>query len=98
MELSLQRSSRDENKWIYDQLESAKAAIDDAFGAEMDWRRMDDKKSSRIQFSKPFDGFNRESWPEMIRWLGVHVEKLEAAFAEPLLELNNRLKSGEAGK
>lgn len=98
VELSLQRSSRDENKWIYDQLEAARAAIDDAFGAEMDWRRMEDKKSSRVQFSKSFDGFNRESWPEMIRWLGVHVEKLETAFAAPLSELNNRLKSGEAGK
>ena len=98
VELSLQRSSRDENKWIYDQLEAARPAIDDAFGAEMDWRRMEDKKSSRIQFSKSFDGFNRESWPEMIRWLGVHVEKLETAFAAPLSELNNRLKSGEVGK
>ncbi|MES0864519.1 DUF4268 domain-containing protein [Ruegeria sp. SCPT10] len=98
VELSLQRSSRDENKWIYDQLEAARPAIDDAFGAEMDWRRMEDKKSSRVQFSKSFDGFNRESWPEMIRWLGVHVEKLETAFTAPLSELNNRLKSGEAGK
>ncbi|SCZ53826.1 protein of unknown function [Epibacterium ulvae] len=98
VELSLQRSSKVENKWIYDQLVSAQSAIDAAFGAEMDWRRMDDKKSSRIQFAKSFDGFNRESWPEMIRWLGVHIEKLEAAFAPPLSELNNRLKSGEAGK
>lgn len=98
VELSLQRSSKVENKWIYDKLVSAQSAIDAAFGAEMDWRRMDDKKSSRIQFAKSFDGFNRESWPEMIRWLGVHIEKLETAFAPPLSELNNRLKSGEAGK
>ena len=31
----------------------------------------------------------------MASWMGDHVRRLEAAFAEPLARLNQRLKSGE---
>ena len=57
---------------------------------------MNDKKSSRVQFAEAFEGYNRETWPEMIRWLGDHIEKLDAAFSKRLKTLNPRLKSGEA--
>ncbi len=96
VELVLQRSSKDENKWVFDQLAKEREEIDATFGEPLDWRRMEDRKSSRIQYAAVFDGFNRESWPEMITWLGDHIEKLDAALGERLLELNPRLKSGEA--
>ncbi len=96
VELVLQRSSKDENKWVFDQLAKDREEIDAIFGEPLDWRRMEDRKSSRIQHAAVFDGFNRDSWPEMIAWLGDHIEKLDAALGERLLELNPRLKSGEA--
>ncbi len=93
VELYLQRSQANENKWIFDQLEHEKQKIEDRFGAELQWRRLDDKKASRVCYAHPFDGFDDENWPEMIEWLCKHIVKLEGAFSEPLGRLNRQLKS-----
>ncbi len=93
VEIRLQRSEASENKQFFDQLYSQKDAIEAEFGAEFDWRRMDDKKSSRIIYAKSFDGFNREVWPEMISWLSAHIQKLEATFSERLSRLNGQIRS-----
>ena len=95
VELSLQRASTAENKWLFDQLYGQKVQIEEAFGAELDWRRMDDNKASRIVYAQPFDGFSREAWPEMIGWLAAHIQKLEVAFSEPLSRLNREVRSQE---
>lgn len=91
VEISLQRSDPDENKWVFDRLLTQKEQIEAVFGADLDWRRMDDKISSRVVFAQPFDGFNRDVWPEMIAWLSTHMQKLEAACSEPLAILNRQV-------
>lgn len=96
VEISLQRANKTENKWLFDQLYSERDGLERDFGAALDWKRMEDRKSSRIQFSRNFDGFSEEAWPEMIDWLGEHMQRLEATFHPRLVELNQRLKSGEA--
>lgn len=96
VEISLQRASKAENKWLFDQLCSAREDLERTFGDGLDWKRLDDRKSSRIQFARPFDGFNEEAWPEMIDWLGDHMQKLEKTFHPRLIDLNQRLKAGEA--
>jgi hypothetical protein len=95
VELSLQRADRDENKWIFDELLAQRKTIEESFGAELNWKRMDDKKSSRVEYPKPFDGYDRDNWPEMIQWLGDHIDRFENAFREPLQRLNQTMKSGE---
>lgn len=95
VEISLQRSEAAENKWIFDQLHAQKAQIEAAFGDVLDWRRMDDKKASRIVYAQPFDGFSRDNWPEMIAWLSVHIRKLENAFSDPLARLNRSIRSAD---
>ena len=92
VELGLQRPDAAENKWLFDQLLSQKEDIESAFDAPLTWRRMDDKKQSRIVYAQSFDGFDRESWPEMIAWLSQHIDKLEAVFREPLSRLNRTLR------
>lgn len=82
-----------ENKRLFDQVYARRSEIEVAFGAALDWRRMDDKKQSRIVFAQDFDGYNRESWAEMIAWLSAHIHKLEAAFKEPLARLNRQIRS-----
>lgn len=96
VEVSFQRSSAAENKWIFDQLFAQRDAIEQAFGEKLDWHRNDDQKRCLINLSEPCEGFNPENWPGMISWMSDHVRRLEAAFAEPLAQLNQRLKSGEA--
>ncbi|MGM1052484.1 MAG: DUF4268 domain-containing protein [Pseudomonadota bacterium] len=93
VEISLQRSEADENKWVFDRLLAQKDQIEEVFGAELDWRRMDDKKASRVVFSRPFDGFSRDTWPEMIAWLSTHIQKLEMAFSAPLAILNKQIRT-----
>lgn len=92
VEISLQRSDAAENKWVFDQLFAEKDKIEAAFGAGLDWRRMDDKKASRIVYAEPFDGFDRGMWPQMIAWLSDHIRKLETAFSEPLARLNRQIR------
>ncbi|MDE2691596.1 MAG: DUF4268 domain-containing protein [Acidobacteriota bacterium] len=93
VELSLARSKADENKWIFDQLERNRGEIEESFGAELEWQRLDDKKASRICRSEPFDGYDDENWPEMIAWLCKHFDKLEGALSQPLARLNRQLKA-----
>lgn len=93
VEVSLQRSDAAENKWVFDQLFAEKDKIEAAFGAGLDWRRMDDKKASRIVYSEPFEGFDWSVWPQMIAWLSDRIQKLEAAFSEPLARLNRQIRN-----
>lgn len=93
VELYLARAEASENKWIFDRLERERQEIEERFGAELKWQRLDDKKASRISHSHPFDGFDDENWPDMIEWLCQHFVKLEDAFSEPLARLNPRLRS-----
>lgn len=95
VDLNLARAEASENKWLFDQLYAQKDEIEAKLGAPLVWRRMDTNKASRIVLAKTFDGYNRESWPEMIEWLSVHVRKFEAAFAEPLAKLNPKLRALE---
>jgi hypothetical protein len=68
------------NKAIFDQLFQKKDAIEQVFGNPLEWLRLDDKKSSRVQFGKTFDGYNEDNWGAMIEWLVKHFVKLERAF------------------
>ena len=84
VEVMLARSEAAENKRLFDQLFSRRAEIEAAFGHPLEWRRMDDKKQSRIVCSQDFDGYDKESWPDMLAWLSGHIRELAAAFTEPL--------------
>ena len=91
VELCFQRSSKEQNKWLFDQLKVKQEEIEDAFGADLNWLRLDDKKASRITASCLFDGYNRENWPEMIEWQIDHLRRLEKAMRAPLQALAGQL-------
>ena len=84
VQLSFERANAAENKWLFDQLYEQKQQIEAEFGAELIWRRMDDKKQSLIVYSEEFDGYNREAWPDMASWLSSHIQKLERVLGERL--------------
>ena len=65
---------------MFDYLFTRKSAIESAFGAALNWRRMDDKKASIIEFAETFDGYDKANWPSMTKWLITHMERLERAF------------------
>jgi hypothetical protein len=97
VELNLVRSEAEDNKWLFEKLIARREMIEAAFGDQFDWRRMETKKACRIVYSRPFDGYNEDNWPEMINWLSTHIRRLEAVFREPLASLSQQLrkKTGE---
>lgn len=96
VELSIQRGEAAENKWFFDHLALEKEAIEAAFGSPLDWRRMDERKASRIMFAEPVDGYDRANWPGMVAWLSENIRRFEAAFKEPLARLNRQFRNGDS--
>ncbi|SHJ03410.1 DUF4268 domain-containing protein [Cycloclasticus pugetii] len=92
VELNISRSVTAENKFIFDALLEKKQSIESAFGDELEWLRLDAKKSSRIQFSKAFDGYNQDNWGDIIEWMVEYMLRLEKALKAPLAEVNQRLR------
>lgn len=93
VELSISRASGPENKWLFDQLQARRSTIEAAFGHPLDWRRMDDKKQSRIIFSQDFEGYDQANWPDMISWLSEHIRRLQQAFQQHLVDLGPSIRS-----
>lgn len=93
VQLEMTRAGGVENKFLFDHLYSQRDDIESSFGFPLEWLRLDDKKASRIQLRKEFDGYNREQWQEMIDWLVDHMIKLENAFKSPLQAANEKLKN-----
>ena len=93
VEVWIATASQEYNKAIFDALYTDKLELEDNFGAPLSWERLDDKKSCRIAYSKDFDCYNRENWPEMIDWMAKHIVPLEEAFRAPLNKITQELKN-----
>ena len=92
VELSIGRRVTEENKFLFDFLTDMKDDIETKFGEALEWLRMDDKKTSRIQFSCEADGFNKETWPQSIAWHLEYMSRLEQALKAPLQKAGDALK------
>ena len=92
VELSIQRSSAEENQFIYDQVEAEKDKLEEQFGDALVWLPLPERKACRIQYAQPVDGFEQENWPWMIDWLVTHMTRLEQTMRDPLRRVGNSLK------
>ena len=93
VELVFHRAEATDNKWLFDKLLIQRDRLRNQFGDQLEWKRMDDKKSSKIQLVHQCDGYNPSTWPEIIDWMEHNVRRLEKAFSEPLAQLNQELKT-----
>ena len=92
VELSLMRSNAKENDFLFSELKDQQDKIEESFGKKLIWNHVEGRKASRIQFRKPFDGDNRDNWPEMIKWLVSNMPLFEKALRQPLAEAASKLK------
>jgi len=76
----LSHPAKEENKEIFDLMYAKKAIIEESFGKELIWQRLDDKKACRVKYSKDIDGFDEENWDDMIEWLIKHYQLMEKAM------------------
>ncbi|REG85550.1 DUF4268 domain-containing protein [Marinomonas pollencensis] len=92
VELWISRGVTEENKYLFDLLSQSKQDIEHTFGAELEWMRLDEKKSCRIQFSTKADGFNKETWSQAVAWHLEQMTKLEKALKGPLQKAAEAMK------
>lgn len=83
-QLTLSRSEKAENKALFDALFEQRDAIETKFGAPLVWKRLDHKKSSRIEVIKAFDSTDPEHWDEIIDWMIEHIRRIHASLDAPL--------------
>ena len=83
-ELYVGNSDHDYNKRIYDALFEKRENIEEAFGQELDWRRLDDKKSSRIFAEKLVESYDEDNWEEAFVWLNEQMNRGIKAFQPEL--------------
>ena len=97
VELSMQRSSADENKYFYDTLLESQAQIHSDFGDNLEWMRLDDRIASRIIYEIAFESYDKENWDDAIQWLDQHMNKLVSAIEphlSPIIESKTYLIRG----
>lgn len=93
-EVYMQRSVREENKFVFDELCKNKQEIERDFGAALTWERLEKKKASRIKYElENVDYFNKDDWPKMIAFMVDGVLRMEKAFKEPLARIKPKLKN-----
>lgn len=91
VELSLSRSDKAENKAIFDALHERREEIEKEFGGPLAWKRLDHKKSSRIEAAANFDSYDPNHWDTIIDWLIDSLRRLHSACDQPLKAAAARL-------
>lgn len=84
VQLAFNRSDKDENKALFDTLFAQRESLEKAFGDALVWKRLDHKKSCRIECAKGFDSYDPANWEEITAWMLEHLRRLHAAFDGPL--------------
>jgi hypothetical protein len=92
-ELYIERSEKEENKFIFDQLHGKKASIETTFGDKLTWERLGDKQASRIKSETHGSIYDSDEWPALIEFMTDAMVRLEKAFKEPLTDINQQLKN-----
>ena len=83
------------NKFIYEQLEQQKGAIEANFGGELTWEPLEGKRACRIKAEMPGNIFDRDQWPTLIEFMTGVMVRIENAFREPLAAINRKLRARE---
>lgn len=93
IEFHMGRPDAEVNRFVFDRLEAQKAQIEADFGAPLAWLPLPGRKSCRIYYAKPVDGYDKANWPGMIQWLIKHMAQLEKALSRPLEKIRQELKT-----
>ena len=95
VEFYMSRAQAEANRFVFDRLHAQKDQIEADFGAALTWQPLPDRKACRIVYSKPFDGYDKTNWREMIQWLVDHMIRFEKALSGPLERIKHDLKQAD---
>jgi len=93
VELYIDRGELNENNLIFEKLQAQKESIENNFGYDLIWEKLEEKRACRIKHENSnVNVFEKENWTEMIGFLTDGMIRLEKAFKEPLKKINSELK------
>jgi len=93
-EIYIDQGNFETNKLIFDYFFSRKDKIENDFGNQLEWKRLEDKRASRILFeNRNFNVFEKSMWEDMIEFLVNAMMRMEKAFRQPMKEVQKKLKS-----
>ncbi|MEQ1321046.1 DUF4268 domain-containing protein [Acinetobacter guillouiae] len=92
VDIEFARKDTIENKKLFDFFFERKNEIERKFGHELKWLKLEDKKSSRIEFGIDVDGYNKELWLVHTEWHLEQIQKLENAFRPYMVEAYQAIK------
>lgn len=85
VELLINIGSQEDNKKVFDSLFAKKEGIENVYGSQLTWERLDAKKSSRITHRMhDVDITNRADWEKIKDFLCESMVKFEKALKEQL--------------
>jgi hypothetical protein len=85
-ELYINRATGEECKALFDSLLAQREAFEAAYGRELQWERLDDKKASRIADYRPGDVATDVEHDAYIEWLIDAGDRLRKAMAAVVVE------------
>lgn len=86
--LEFASSNKEENKRLFDELLKYKEQIEDIFGDNFAWERLEENLTSRIAYRlENVNIFNKEDWPKMTNFLVSNIIKLEKTLRPVLLNI-----------
>ena len=91
-EIYIDRGSKDQNEFVYDELINKKSEIERSFGKELNWDRLNDKRACRIKAEMHSNYFEKTNWDEMIDFMTDSMVRMENSFKVPLQEIAGKLK------
>ena len=86
IELAISGGTQEENKSIFDYFYKNKSDIENAFGDNLLWERLDDKKMSRIAYKlENVSVFNKDDWEPMMEFLSTNMIKFDKVLRKYIL-------------
>ncbi|HKK44531.1 MAG TPA: DUF4268 domain-containing protein [Balneolaceae bacterium] len=95
-ELYINRGDKKENKACFDYLTQHKDKIEEEFGDELIWERMNENISCRIKYQlNEVSVYDKDDWDNMIKYMTDVAERMVKAFKGPVRKLNRKVKKGD---
>ncbi len=82
--------SSDDAKELFDVLEADKSPIEKELGGELEWKKLPEKKQSRIILRKKLDPTDRDQWDQIFQWYAETADKYRQAFLPRLKDYDQQ--------
>jgi hypothetical protein len=93
IELGIAKGTKEANKAFFDELIKYKSEIEENFGHELSWERLDEKKMCRVAFQlSGVSIFEKSDWGKMLNFLVSNMISFEQSMRDVLSKVKKRLK------